>query len=297
METDMKQKKRKNYYPVLAIVPALIIYTVFAIVPIVISFSLSFTDWNIERMFAPEFTGMKNYLELIQDEVFIRSIGNTLLFAFGTTILKTSVGLLLALVLSRSSKGCNLLRMVYYAPCVISITVVGVLFKSILANEGLLNQALTLLGLGAWAQDWLASYATAMTSVVLVETWMWAGFNMFIFIAGLQAISKDYYESANIEGATKWEQFKHITIPLLMPSLTVVVTLSVAGGLKVFDVIYVLTNGGPGFDTQVLSTFTYQSFSLGLLGESSAGSIILAVLVVVLSFSMNHFFAKREVEI
>ncbi len=297
METHMKQKKTKNYYPLLAIVPALIIYTVFAIVPIIISFSLSFTDWNIERMFAPEFTGLKNYLELIQDEVFIRSIGNTLLFAFGTTILKTSVGLLLALVLSRSFKGCNLLRMVYYAPCVISITVVGVLFKSILANEGLLNQALQFLGMESLTQDWLASYATAMTSVVLVETWMWAGFNMFIFIAGLQAISKDYYESANIEGATKWEQFKHITIPLLMPSLTVVITLSVAGGLKVFDVIYVLTNGGPGFDTQVLSTFTYQSFSLGLLGESSAGSIILAIIVVALSFSMNHFFAKREVEI
>ena len=150
--------------------------------------------------------------------------------------------------------------MVFFEPyimlLVLSITVIGVLFKSILANRGLLNNALELVGLGQVATDWLGRYGTALGSVILVETWMWAGFNMFIFISGLQAIPADYYESATLDGASAFEKFKHITLPLIVPSLTVVVTLSIAGGLKVFDIIYVITNGGPGFDTQVLSTYT-----------------------------------------
>lgn len=224
------------------------------------------------------------------------SIGNTLLFALSTTVLKTCVGFLLALALVKKMPARGLLRTIYYAPCVISITVVGVLFKSILANKGLLNNALNVIGLGGLAHDWLGSYATAIGSVILVETWMWAGFNMFIFISGLQAISSDYYESATLDGASAFDKFKNITLPLIVPSMTVVVTLSIAGGLKVFDIIYVITNGGPGFDTQVLATYTYQSFSLGFLGESAAGSVILTVIVVIISFTMNRYFTKQEVE-
>lgn len=275
--------------------PAILIYTVFAVIPLGISLVLSFSDWNMERLFSPEFVGLKNYLELMKNPVFIRSIGNTFLFAFATTILKTAIGLILALALVRNIPGRGILRAVFYAPCVISITVVGVLFKSILANKGLLNNGLELIGLSVFARDWLGSYGTAMASVIFTESWMWAGFNMFIFISGLQAIPDDYYESAGLEGANAWQKFKNITLPLIVPSLTVVVTLSIAGGLKVFDIIYVITNGGPGFDTQVLSTYTYQSFSLGFLGESTAGSIILAVIVVIISFAMNRYFSKREV--
>lgn len=283
-------------YPLLAAAPALVIYTMFAVVPIVISFIFSFTDWNMERLYHPVFTGFKNYMELMKNPVFVRSIGNTFIFSAATTVLKTVAGFALALALVKNLYGRGLMRTIFYAPCVISITVVGVLFKSILANRGLLNNALSCIGLDVITHDWLGSYATAMGSVILVETWMWAGFNMFIFLSGLQAIPADYYESATLDGAGAFDQFKHITLPLIVPSLTVVGTLSVAGGLKVFDIIYVITNGGPGFDTQVLSTYTYQSFSLGFLGESTAGSIILAVIVVVISFTMNRYLTKREVE-
>lgn len=289
-------KKKKSLYPLWALIPALAIYTVFSVIPIVISFVFSFTDWNIERMYEPAFVGLANYKELLKDPVFIRSIANTFIFAAMTTILKTALGFLLALALVKRVAARGFLRTVYYAPCVISITVVGVLFKSILANRGLLNNVLTLVGMERFATDWLGSYGTALGSVILVETWMWAGFNMFIFISGLQAIPSDYYESATLDGASAFEKFRHITLPLIVPSLTVVVTLSVAGGLKVFDIIYVITNGGPGFDTQVLSTYTYQSFSLGFLGESTAGSVILAIIVVLISFTMNRYFTKREVE-
>lgn len=293
----MKKKKRKNsIYPLWATAPALIVYTVFAVIPILISLVFSFTDWNMERLYTPEFAGLKNYIGLMEDPVFLKSIANTFIFALCTTVLKTVVGFLLALALVRKVAARGVLRTIYYAPCVMSITVVGVLFKSILANTGLLNNALSLLGLDFLARDWLAKYGTAMGSVIFVETWMWAGFNMFIFLSGLQAIPSDYYESATLDGANGWEKFRYVTLPLIVPSLTVVMTLSIAGGLKVFDIIYVITNGGPGFDTQVLSTYTYQSFSLGFLGESTAGSVILAVIVTIISFVMNRYFTQREVE-
>lgn len=293
----MKKKKRKNsIYPLWATAPALIVYTVFAVIPILISLVFSFTDWNMERLYTPEFAGLKNYIGLMEDPVFLKSIANTFIFALCTTVLKTVVGFLLALALVRKVAARGVLRTIYYAPCVMSITVVGVLFKSILANTGLLNNALSLLGLDLLARDWLAKYGTAMGSVIFVETWMWAGFNMFIFLSGLQAIPSDYYESATLDGANGWEKFRYVTLPLIVPSLTVVMTLSIAGGLKVFDIIYVITNGGPGFDTQVLSTYTYQSFSLGFLGESTAGSVILAVIVTIISFVMNRYFTQREVE-
>ncbi len=290
------KRKKKSIYPLYALIPALVIYTIFSVVPIAISLLLSFTDWNMNRLFTPVFTGLANYAELLQDPVFLRSIGNTFLFAFATTILKTGIGFILALALVKKVAVRGILRTIYYAPCVISITVVGVLFKSILANRGLLNNVLSGIGLEGLTRDWLGSYGTAIGSVIFVEVWMWAGFNMFIFISGLQAISADYYESATLDGASAFDKFRHITLPLIVPSMTVVVTLSIAGGLKVFDIIYVITNGGPGFDTQVLATYTYQSFSLGFLGESTAGSVILAVIVVIISFAMNRYFTKREVE-
>lgn len=289
-------QKKKSIYPLWVILPAIVIYTIFSVVPIVISLVCSFTDWNMGRLYTPVFRGLTNYVELLKDPVFLRSIGNTFLFALATTVLKTVVGFLLALAMVKKIPGRGLMRTIYYAPCVISITVVGVLFKAILANKGLLNNVLQMIGLSGLAHDWLGSYGTAMGSVIMVETWMWAGFNMFIFISGLQAIPQDYYESATLDGATGFEKLKNITLPLIVPSMTVVVTLSVAGGLKVFDIIYVITNGGPGFDTQVLATYTYQSFSLGFLGESAAGSVILAVIVVIISFTMNHYLTKREVE-
>ena len=249
-------KKKKSIYPLWVLTPAILIYTLFSVVPIVISLVCSFTDWNMGRLYTPVFNGLSNYVELLHDPVFMRSIGNTFLFALITTILKTGIGFLLALAMVKKIPGRGIMRTIYYAPCVISITVVGVLFKAILANKGLLNNVLQIIGLGGLAHDWLGSYGTAMGSVILVETWMWAGFNMFIFISGLQAIPEDYYESATLEGASAFEKLKNITLPLIVPSMTVVVTLSIAGGLKVFDIIYVITNGGPGFDTQVLATYT-----------------------------------------
>lgn len=246
-------------------------------------------------MFTPVFRGVTNYLTVLQDKIFVRAVVNTLLFAVGTTILKIAFGLLLALAVLKVSRLNNVLRTIFYIPCVMSPLIIGVIFTSILADQGLLNNLLESLGLSALAVNWLAKYATAMSSVIMIEGWMWSGFNMFIFIAGLQAISTDYYESADVDGVSKFNQFRYITLPLLVPSFTVTVTLNITGSLKVFDLIYVLTQGGPGFDTQVMSTYVYRAFGLGLLGESSAASVILAVIVVLISFVLNRYLTRKEV--
>lgn len=292
----MKNRVLKKAYPMWATLPSMVIYTVFFIIPILIAFFYSCTNWNMDRIHEPVFNGLYNFVHLFQDGIFLTSIKNTFLFALATTLLKTVVGLGLALVLVKKIKGNRIYRTLFYMPCVLSAMIVGLLFIAILRMDGLLNNLLGAVGLEQLACDWLGKYGTAMFWIIMVEVWMWAGFCMFIFIAGLQAIPKDYYECAGLEGAGRFAQFIHITLPLLVPSFTVVITLNITGGLRVFDLVYALTGGGPGFDTQVLTTYTYKAFGLGLLGKSSASALVLSVLVVIITVFINKLLKAKEVE-
>lgn len=292
----MNMLKRNSSYPLWLVIPSLLLYTLFSTVPLVMSLYFSFTDWNIMRLNEPVFRGLSNYIEVLSDSIFTKSIFNTLLYAGGTSVLKALFGLILALALVKSNPVNNALRTLYYIPCVLSTTVIGVLFKAILSTDGLLNNFFNTIGLESLALPWLGSYGTAMFAIIILDSWMWAGFNMFILISGLQAIPTDYYEYGALEGVNKIQEFFYITLPLLVPSFTVIMTLNVTGGLKVFEIVYVLTGGGPGFDTQVISTYTYRAFSSGLLGESSASSIILCVIVVVLTFIINKLVRDKEVD-
>ncbi|WP_102050144.1 carbohydrate ABC transporter permease [Pygmaiobacter massiliensis] len=292
----MKSKNQRTAYPLWLAGPGLLVYSLFFIVPIFTAFGYSFTNWNLDHMHIASWVGISNFVSLLKDEIFLRSIANTLIFALFTTFFKTLIGLLLALLVVKKFPGNSIFRTLFYLPCVLSTMIVGLLFTAILKQDGLLNNLLNSLGLSSLTRDWLGSYGSAMAWIIIVEIWMWAGFSMFIFISGLQAISKDYYESAQLEGATSWQQFRHITMPLLAPSFTVVTTLNITGGLKVFDLVYALTGGGPGFDTQVLSTYVYRAFSMGQLGRSSAAAILLSILVVAITFLLNRFLKSREVE-
>lgn len=291
----MNHKVKEKIYPGWMCAPAFGIYTVFYVVPLVIALLFSFTDWNMNRLDAPHFTGIQNFVSLFSDKVFLRSAGNTLLFAAATTIFKTAVGLFLALLVVQKFKGNGFFRTLFYLPCVLSCMIVGLLFTGILKQDGLLNNWLSAIGLPGAVCDWLGKYDTAFLWIIAIEVWMWAGFNMFLFISGLQSIPKELYESAEIDGASALKRFTKITLPMLAPSFTVVVTLNITGGLKVFDLVYALTGGGPGFDTQVLSTYTYRAFGLGLLGKSSASSVVLSVGVVLIAFALNRFLRGKEV--
>lgn len=285
----------KNY-PLVLVVPAVVIYSVFFILPIASAFFYSFTDWNLDRMNDVRFIGFRNFANLLSDNVFIRSTVNTVIFAVSTTVLKTFFGLMLALLVVQKVPFVGVFRTLFYFPCVLSCMIVGLLFSGILRTDGLLNNILVKLELGSLARDWLGSYGTAMFWLIIIETWMWAGFSMFLFISGLEAIPKEYYESAQIDGASPFRRFTSITLPLLAPSFTVVTTLNITGGLKVFDIVYALTGGGPGFDTQVLSTYAYRAFGMGLLGKSSASSLLLSLFIVFITFALNRLLKKREIE-
>ncbi|MEG0180175.1 MAG: sugar ABC transporter permease, partial [Oscillospiraceae bacterium] len=236
-------KKMNKAYPFWMSIPGGLIYTLFFIVPIFSAFFYSFTDWNLDRMNSANWIGLRNFTTLLTDEVFLRSMFNTFLFAFCTTILKTTIGLLLALLVVKKFRGNSFFRTLFYLPCVLSTMIVGLLFTAILKQDGLVNNLLTSVGLGSLTRDWLGSYASAMVWIIFVEVWMWAGFSMFIFISGLQAIPADYYESAQLDGAGAFARFRYITLPLLAPSFTVVTTFNITGGLKVFDIVYALTGG------------------------------------------------------
>ena len=286
--------KEKKFYPNYFTYPAIIVFTIFYCFPIIASF---ITNWNIKRISEPKFVAFKNFARLLNDDYFLLALKNTVLFAVVTTLGIVILGLLLALLLNSAIKGKTFLRTCFYLPAVLSLIVVGIMFKAVFKLDGgILNQILTTIGLESLTRDWLGDGKTAMWSIIFVQIWKWSGFAMTIYLAGLQGISKDYYEAATIDGAGTWDKFKNITLPLLAPAFTVVITMNTIGGFKVFEQVYVMTNGGPGNATQVLNTYIYKEFSKGTLGRSSAASLLLFLMISVIAVLVNRALTKREVE-
>ncbi|WP_395019560.1 carbohydrate ABC transporter permease [Robinsoniella peoriensis] len=203
----------------------------------------------------------------------------------------------LALALNAKIPTKNALRTIYYLPAIFSSLIVGVVFRSILMPKtGLLNTFLGVLSPGLAANDWLGQPSTAMAAVIFVEIWRGAGYCMVLFLAGLQGISSEYYEAATIDGAGGWQKFKSITAPLMMPTLNTVISLSIIGGLKVFDIVIALTKGGPGLSTEVLSTTVYKYLGNGAMGTGSAANMCLTVFVVIVFAVVNYGLGRMEVD-
>ena len=289
------KSKVKNLYPNSLTIPAVVIFGVFFALPVVASFVFAFTDWNIDRILKPQFNGFENFLNIFSDEYFILSVKNTLIFAALTATLKVAFGLILALAVNKNLYSRNILRTIFYMPAVLSMVVVGIIFSSIFRMEGMLNHVLEFLGLVQYQQDWIGGVHTALYTTIIAEIWRWSGFNMAVFLAGLQAIPSDYYEAAKIDGASSFKQFLHVTVPLLMPAFTVNFTFNTIGGLKVFEQVFVITAGGPGYSSQVFSTYIYNTFSQGLLGRSTAMGLVLFIGVYFVSSTLNNILKKKEV--
>lgn len=293
----MQKQRIDSLYPNYFAFPALIIYTVFFVMPILAAFVLSFTDWHIMRLFSPNFIGFENFIYLFKDTNFILALKNTFIFAFFTMVFKVLFGLLLALALVKPLKTKNILRTIFYLPAVLSIVIAGVLFQALFKSNGFLNTFLTAIGLERWATDWIGNPKTALFTTIVVEIWRWSGFTMAILIAGLQNISADYYESAQIDGASAWQRFFYITLPLLRPALTITIVMHTIGGLKVFEQVFVITAGGPGFASQVLGTYIFTAFAQGRFGRSTAMGLILFLLVFAVSYTVNALLKRKEVEV
>lgn len=223
---------------------------------------------------------------------------NTLSFTFVTTVAKTIVGIGMALLLTNKKiKNANFHRMVIFSPQVMSFLIVGLVFKSLLhPSTGFINNMLRGIGLEIVAKNWLSDLKYAFKTVMTVDTWKGAGYIMVVVIAALKSISPDYYEAASIDGASYWQQFKGITIPLIKPIIVNVTVLNITYGLRVFDIIYSLTNGGPGNATGVINTAVYKEFSKGDYAMGTTLSSILFIFVLGILYFIVKAMENAEVE-
>lgn len=286
---------KKNLYGMRFILPALIIYTVLYIIPTLAGMVISLTDWNISR---PDihFIGLKNFIRIfsVDGGSYIKSISHTFEFTFITVILKTLLGLGLALMLNKGLKSRNIFRTIFFLPYALAPLIIGISFVSVLKPAGPLNEILKAIGLESITRSWLTESSTALGSTMAVEVWRMAGWNMMILVAGLQMIPEEFYEASSIDGAGPWKQFLKITLPFLRSSLMMVTVLNTIHGLRVFDIIYSLTGGGPGGLTEVINTQVFKEFGMGRYGMANALNVVVFIFTVIIAISMQKVLRGKE---
>ena len=288
---------KKKIYPQYFAYGALLIYFVLFFLPGLIGVGYSFTDWSAYSD-TLHYVGFENFKTVFSaDENYMKIITNTLSFTFITTILKNVIGLVLAILLTKSIKLLNMHRGIVFMPSVLSTLIIGMIFKSILdPKSGLLNSFFRSVGLPGLAQKWLVSSEMAFGSVMPEDLWRGVGYIMTILIAGILSISADYYEAAAIDGAGGVKKFIYITFPLILPTLATTTVLNVIYGLKVFDMVYALTNGGPGkATTEVLYTAVFKKFGTGQYAVGTALSSVMFVIMVFIGIFMIRIMTKDEV--
>ncbi|MFS2242949.1 MULTISPECIES: carbohydrate ABC transporter permease [unclassified Microbacterium] len=277
-------------------VPALVLFAVFSIYPLISGISLSLTNWNGYSR-SKAFVGFDNYLRLLDDEVFRTALVNTLIYGVGSTVIQQVLGLGLAVVLDRVVRGAALLRAVIYLPVLVSPVVLGTMYYLIFRyNNGALNDVRALFG--AEQVAWLSDASFAIAAIVIVNSLQFVGISMVIYLAGLQGVPTEYYEAAQLDGATWWQSFRSIAVPLLQPAFATSIVLNLIGGLKLFDIVQVLTGGGPGQSTHSVSTLIGETyFSNQAAGYSAAIGVVLFVLIVAVTFVLNSLLNRKRVEL
>jgi raffinose/stachyose/melibiose transport system permease protein len=275
--------------------PALFAVSFFILYPFLNGLKISFTNWNgFSQTY--DYVGFSQYVRMLQDPDTWLIVKNTLLYGLGSTFFQNIIGLLYALLLNQSIKMRSITRTIIYLPVIISPLIMGYIWYFFFSFQGgALNDVLVFLGLDKI--NALADPAINTWIIVFVNTYQFVGVAMIIYLAGLQSISKDFYEAAQIDGASSLQQFKNITLPLLMPSITINMVLNIIGGLKLFDVIVALTNGGPGNASQSMSTFMYDLyFNRQDAGYAATQGILMAVIILVISLAALMYFKRKEVE-
>ena len=290
--TETRRRSRKSPYPLWFFIPAAIIYGVLFLFPTISSLWFSLTRWDLSTA---EFIGLENFQQFFSEPFLVKGLVNTLIYAVTTSGLKTVCGLLLAVLLTSNIFARGFLRTLVFFPVLVSTIGIGITFTVMMhPTKGIINVTLETLGIPG--PGWLTNPALALFSVALVDVWKGVGLATLIFIAGLAAISPDYYEAARIDGATRLQQFFRITLPLVRPATVIVVTLSLIGGLRSFDLIWAMTRGGPGFSSDVIASVIYKQYQAGFYGLSTAGNVILFALIAIIILPFTLWFNRREVE-
>lgn len=275
------------YFYLILIAPILIVYVLFFVIPVVSSMLFSLTNFNgVNLNF--KWVGFNNYDVLIHDRVFKKAMVNTFWFALGATIFQNLFAVVFAMALNTKLKSKNVLRSLLFAPCMLSPIVVAFIWQFIYMPDGLLNK---LLGTDI---VWLGNKKTALLCTIIAHVWMWIGYSSTIYMSNLQSISNDILEAAAIDGAGSWQKFRTIILPMLAPATTINVTLAFTQSLKVFDIVYAMTGGGPLNSTETVGTSVVANMNRGLHGYASAQTVILAIVIVLFGQLLIGYLKKRE---
>ncbi len=276
-------------------IPALLLILFFVLWPLIEAFRISFTQWNGYSQ-DYKYIGLKNYLKLFKDSNFLIAFRNTIIYGFGSTLLQNLLGLAYAVFLNSRFKGHSVVRTFIYMPVMISSLIMGyIIYFFVQYNRGIFNEMIGIFGMAPI--DWMASGTRGVIIITLMNSWQYVGIAMVIYMAGLQNIPQMYLEAAEIDGASPWQRFRHITFPLLLPSISSAVVINLIGGLKLYDVIISLSGGGPGFSTHSLASYvSNQYFKAQNAGYSAAVGIFTFLFIMVVSNIFTNYFSKKEVD-
>lgn len=283
---------KKKIYTVWFMVPAMVIFAIFFIIPMITSLFFSMTVWNFKDF---TFVGLDNFKMFFSERSLNIGIKNTLIYAFLSCGLKVILAFFIAVFLTSKIRSKNILRSIVFFPNLVSTVAVGIVFSALMhPSKGLLNAALNAIGLNS--VDWLGNTSIALFSVIGVDVWKGVGVATVIYIAGIQSIDKTFYEAASIDGATGWQKLINVTVPLCRPAMNSVIILAFIGGMRSFDLIWSMTGGGPGFATDVVASIVYKQYAAGFYGLSTAGNVIMFVMIAVLAFPLQKFLLSKEVD-
>lgn len=294
------KEMRREWTAYLFNAPGMILFAVFVVYSVITSFNLSFHEWNILEPEKP-FVGLQNYREVMGDERFWASVGRSVYFTVGSVIPTMAIALGIALLLNTKIRALGLFRTAYYLPVITPLVVAAIIWKWVYdADFGLANFYLMKLGIIDEPLLWLADKTLAMPAVILVNVWKGVGFNMVVYLAGLQAIPAEFYEAAEVDGAGGWQRFRRITFPLVAPTTFFLLVINTVGAMKSFENIFVMTSGGPpgpgGATTTVVYYIYTQAFEFFRMGYASALAYVLFFLLFLVSFTQFRWYMKRVEE-
>lgn len=288
-----RRPRKRSSYPSWFHLPAGALYVLFFAIPTGASLYFSLTRWSL---FDVTFIGFDNFVQFFQEPMLVKGFINTFIYGFVTSGAKVVIGLALAVLLTSPILGRGYLRAVVFFPVLVSTIGVGITFKALLDPfDGLVNGALAVFGIDG--PGWLTDPSLALMSVAAVDIWKGLGIATLIFMAGIVAIPQEYYEAARMDGAGGWTTFRHITLPLSMPATGTVIILSLISGLRSFDLIWAMTKGGPGFTSDVIGSVIYKQYQAGFYGLSTAGNVILFVVVALIMVPLTRLINRKEVEL
>lgn len=292
----MKKAVSSKMTIVLFLTPAVIMFVAFILYPVCNTIYLSFHSWKGIYGAPVNFVGISNYVQVFKNEDFWRSLLNSFFFMIGGFVILMPLSFGLALLITSKLRGTKIMKTAYFMPVMLSTTAVGLMWVYMLnPSYGVVNELLGMAGLNFLQKDWLSTPILNIWCVILVNEWMYAGYNMLIFAAGLVSIPSDIYEAAELDGCTGWNKLRYISIPLSKESFKIFSVLCVTGCLKAFDLVWAMTKGGPNHTSELPASLLYnEAFTYKFFGKSSAIGVLLLILGIVLSLSVNKLLKREE---